>query len=98
MGRQDVGKALEALQDDAIRAQVTAGDLSSLESRTRLTEDERKLVKAAAEDYPEVQPFVFSFNSFERDFASRIDINTASMYHVAGLYSIGREIPSPRAQ
>ena len=59
MARQDVGQGLEALGDDEVRSQVTAGDFSGLPDLD-LTDEERELLVGAAEDYPEVAGFALN--------------------------------------
>ena len=54
MGRHDVAMALEAMEDDEVRAALVAGDLSALGEGVELTAEERDMVVAAAADHPEV--------------------------------------------
>lgn len=59
MSAEDVGKALEALDDNDVRGHVMEGDLSDLK-HLNLTEHEAELVCGAADDYPEVAGFMFA--------------------------------------
>ena len=57
MGREDVGAALQAMSDnEEVRDRVAAGDFTDLPD-TGLTEAERAMVTAAAEDFPDVEGF-----------------------------------------
>lgn len=58
MGREEVRKALEAMDDEAVRAQMAGGDLSAIEP-AEITDEERAMIVAAADDYPEVAGFSF---------------------------------------
>ena len=56
MAREDVGKALKAMDDDKLREQIAGGGLAGLEG-LNLSDDEKEMVIGAAEDYPEVSGF-----------------------------------------
>ena len=58
MSKQDVLKALETMDEEALRAQLAESDFSVL-GDTELTDDEGELVRAAAEGFPETQGFAF---------------------------------------
>ena len=58
MGKQDVTKALEAMGDDAVRANLAKGDFSDV-PELELTAPEREIVRDAAGDYPDVAGFAF---------------------------------------
>jgi len=58
MGKDDVRRALEAMDDEAIRARLVAGDFTDVEGFA-LDDNERQLVKDAAADYPDVAGFAF---------------------------------------
>jgi hypothetical protein len=54
MGRQDVRRALQAMEaDDSVRQRLAAGDFAAVEGLD-LSADEQSLVKDAASDMPEV--------------------------------------------
>lgn len=74
MAADDVGKALVALKDGAVRERVRSGDESALGVLGNLTPDERELVQKAAEDDwdSEVSGFGASSGVFEAlDYVSR---------------------------
>lgn len=56
MSREDVGTAINAMSDEAVRAQFEAGDLSAL-GDVSLDEKERQVIIDAARDFPEVEAF-----------------------------------------
>jgi hypothetical protein len=56
MGSEDVSRALGALADDDVRGRVADGDAGAL-GDLALSDEERDLVRGAAEDYPEVEAF-----------------------------------------
>jgi hypothetical protein len=58
MGREDVKRALQAMDDDETRQRLRAGDYEAV-SELNLTDDERYLVREAAGDYPDVAGFAF---------------------------------------
>ena len=60
MGRQDVRRALEAMEaDDDVQARLAAGDFAAVEGLD-LSPEEQTLVQDAANDMPEVAGFSFS--------------------------------------
>ena len=62
MSRENVGIALNAMEDGEVCEQIASGDLSAL-GDLEFDDKERGAVIAAAEDYPEVSGFrSFSFN------------------------------------
>ena len=62
MGKDDVRTALQAIDDEAVRDRVAAGDFSDLND-VDLDADEAALMQAAAGDYPDVAGY--AFGSFE---------------------------------
>ena len=58
MGRQDVERALRAMDDDKIRERLSQGDFESA-GDLNLTDEERTLVRDAAGDYPDLAGFSF---------------------------------------
>ena len=56
MAKQDVGKALEAMGDDAVRAKMANGDFSDV-PELDLSAEEREILRDAAGDYPDVAGF-----------------------------------------
>lgn len=68
MGRDDVKKALEAMAaDDALVDKIAGGDLDDL-SVDELTDAERSMLVAAADDWPEVSGFAFNFDGKVEDY------------------------------
>lgn len=61
MAAEDVGRALETMQDEAIRSRLAGGDFSAVEGLS-LTEEERTLVREAADDYPDVTGHMQDFH------------------------------------
>lgn len=57
MGRRDVAVALEAMQDDEVRAALEAGEFDVLPEEVELDPAEQEMVSAAAGDYPETTGF-----------------------------------------
>jgi hypothetical protein len=99
MGRQDVERALQAMDDEEIRERLTQGDFEALSS-LRLTDEERALVRDTAGDYPEVAGF--SFEIFQQQaaasdiFAKLGDIKGESLqahvhfkFNIAARYALG---------
>ena len=65
MTKEAVGHVLHAMDDNAIRERLAAGDFSDVEYD--LDAHEREMVEAAAADYPEVAGFaVDAFIWFEQ--------------------------------
>ena len=58
MAKQDVTKALRAMGNDAVRANMAKGDFSDV-PELELTAEEQQLVRDAAGDYPDVAGFAF---------------------------------------
>ena len=58
MAKEDVAKALEAMGDDAARANLARGDFSDV-AELDLSAEEQQLVRDAAGDYPDVAGFAF---------------------------------------
>ena len=56
MGAMDVGRAIDAMVDDAVRRRLSEGDFSAVEGVT-LNEEEKSLVQGAAMDYPDAVGF-----------------------------------------
>jgi len=69
MGRDDVRKALQAMDDEDVRARLAEGDFSDV-SGFAFTDDERAMVRDAAAEYPEVAGFAY-------DAFVKIDFTTA---------------------
>ncbi len=61
MGRGDVRRALQAMDDEGVRQRLAAGDFSAVPGLA-LDEHEKDLVRGAAAEYPEVAGF--SFDTF----------------------------------
>ena len=84
MSTDDAGTALFRLDEQEIREAVAAGDTSAFDD-LELTEEERAMLVAAADDYPEVAGF--SLTSFKVESvankASPILLNKASPFGVA---------------
>lgn len=59
MSREDVGRALEAMSDEAVLQQVGAGDFSGLDG-FELNDEERAILTDAASDYPETTGFALN--------------------------------------
>ena len=64
MGKDDVRKALEAMDDEDVRARLAGGDFSDV-SDLDLADNERDMVQGAAADYPEVAGF--AYDAFMKD-------------------------------
>jgi len=62
MAVDHVALALMRLQDSDVRARVGADDFSDLDDE--LTDDEREMLVAAADDDPEVEGFAFSESAY----------------------------------
>ena len=58
MAKEDVAKALQAMGDEAVRANMAKGDFSDVPGLD-LNAEEQQLVRDAAGDYPEVAGFAF---------------------------------------
>lgn len=56
MTKDATGDALRRIADDEVREAVATGDTAALEDLD-LTEEERAMVVAAADDFPEVEGF-----------------------------------------
>ncbi len=59
MGREDVARALVAMNDDEVRAALGGGDFSTV-TELDLTDQEKEMVQGAAEDWPEVSGFTIA--------------------------------------
>jgi hypothetical protein len=59
MSVDDVAASLIAMQDEGVRTRVRGGDLGAVGER-EFTDEESQLVRAAAEDIPEVEAFSMS--------------------------------------
>lgn len=57
MGRRDVAVALEAMEDDEVRAALEAGQFDVLPDEVELDHAEQQMVSAAAADFPETTGF-----------------------------------------
>jgi hypothetical protein len=64
MGREDVDRALRAMDDEETRERLSQGDFEAA-SGLELTDEERTLVREAAGDYPDVAGF--SFDVFQQE-------------------------------
>lgn len=64
MGREDVERALRAMDDDEVRERLSQGDFEAA-GDLNLTDQERTLVRDAAGDYPDVAGFLFEVFSTE---------------------------------
>jgi hypothetical protein len=79
MSVDDLAAALKAIDDDEVRRQVADGDVSAA-GDLELTTQERSLLQAAADDYPDVTGF-----GFEALLAAKIGPDHIAHKHIAGV-------------
>jgi len=73
MGKNDVRKALEAMDDDDVRARLADGDFADV-GELELSDDERRMVQDAAADYPDVAGFaMMAYIKFDAKFDIKLD-------------------------
>jgi hypothetical protein len=59
MSKQDVGRALHAMDEESVRERLAGGDFAAVDGLD-LTADEQAMVREAADDYPEVAGFAWT--------------------------------------
>jgi hypothetical protein len=91
MSRENVGIALKAMEDDAVRSQVAAGDLSVL-GDLEFNDAERAVVVDAADDFPDTTGFSFSFGALDFQSAppKQLDFARNGRFGEAAHYAYGR--------
>jgi hypothetical protein len=58
MSAEDLAQGLRAIDEEDVRRSVAAGDLAAA-GALNLTDEEARLLRGAADDYPEVAGFAF---------------------------------------
>ena len=87
MAAEDVGKALEAIGDEALRQQVAQGDISGLPDLD-LNEEERDLLIGAAADFPETESL--PSDAALRSRPARPSTGKLGAYDLAAQYAFGQ--------
>jgi hypothetical protein len=90
MSREGVGQILEAMSDDDVRGRVESGDLAGLKGAEGLTEEETRIVIAAAGDYPDTGGF--TMGGLSLSFGNPLDDHGS--FGQAAHYAIGGNIPA----
>ncbi len=83
MGREDVERALRAMDDDDVRQRLSRGEYQAV-SGLDLTDEERTLVRDAAGDYPEVAGFSFA-NFQEIVITKEVDKASPKLFEDSGI-------------
>jgi hypothetical protein len=87
MGRDDVRRALQAMDDEDVRARLASGDFADV-AGFDFTEHERELVQGAAADYPEVAGFAYdaflNFGGIKGELPGYDKWNVADKWNVGG--------------
>ena len=97
MAKEDVGKALEAMEDEDVRSGIAGGDFSGV-SELSLTDEEKELLTGAAEDYPEVAGFAFnSYLSQLQKVEPQKTYSSAGRFGTAAQYAFGPELKNQTA-
>ena len=92
MAKEDLGKALRAIDDEKLRQKVAEGDLSGL-SDVDLNDEEKGLLIGAAAEYPDTedQPSEAAFKSRAMPAAGKL-----SAYQLATRYAFDELPRNPR--